>query len=157
MAFHIREISPDDFKQSVRKAFAKTCPALFVKSAVLRISNVSLIRKTYFKYMEFIATYQSSTFSWYQNDLSSKTKYNKYQNEQYISYGEQRGNVVQSIPFVDASRDNDARFCPGTTIHASGAHPNRFSYLLRKVADITEKTTRNRQTQEKRTNSTSEK
>ena len=28
------------------------------------------------------------------------------------------GNVVQSIPFVDANQDDDARSCPGTTVHA---------------------------------------
>ena len=36
-----------------------------------------------------------------------------------------RGNVVQIIPFLDSNRDGDARSCPGTAVHAFGAHPNR--------------------------------
>ena len=53
--------------------------------------------------------------------------------------------MVQSIPFVDANRDDDARSCLGTAVHAcvyNSLHPNRsprLSYLFWKVADKTEK------------------
>ena len=67
-----------------------------------------------------------------------------------------RGNVVQSILFTDANRDDDARSCPGTTIHASGLRipisprsliedSSRLSYLLEKIVDKK----KNRETQEK--------
>ena len=67
-----------------------------------------------------------------------------------------RGNAVQSIPFADESRDDDARSCPGTTVHASGLripisprslieHSPRLLYLLDKIAD----SKKSRKTQEK--------
>ena len=39
---------------------------------------------------------------------------------------------TQSIPFVNASRDDDARSCPGTAVHASDASQSHASvaYLL---------------------------
>ena len=73
-----------------------------------------------------------------------------------------RGNVVHSIPFDDASRDDDARSCPGTAVHASALRitiaPSwierspRLSYLLWKVADKTGKTEKCKRTR-KRANS----
>ena len=60
-----------------------------------------------------------------------------------------KGNVVQSIPFIDANRDDNARCCPGTAVHAFGAHLNgshpssenylRLSYLLWNIADKNKK------------------
>ena len=53
--------------------------------------------------------------------------------------------MVHSIPFVDANRDDDARSCPGPVVHASDLHPNhshRLSYLVWKISDKTENTTR---------------
>ena len=75
--------------------------------------------------MEFSTTYQSSTV------VGTKTTYHLKGNaisikkEQYIPLGGQKGNVIQSIPFVDANRDDDTRSCSGTVDHVSGVHPNR--------------------------------
>ena len=40
--------------------------------------------------------------------------------QQYLSLGEQLVNVIQSVPFVDANRDDNVLSCPGTAVHASG-------------------------------------
>ena len=61
---------------------------------------------------------------------------------QYYREVDKGDNVVQSIPFVDANRDDGARSWPGTAVHASRLHPNRshrLSYLLWKVSDKAEK------------------
>ena len=65
----------------------------------------------YFKRMELSTTYQWPTSYVLEMKQCSSCK--------------QGGDVVQNIPFVDADRDDDARSCPGTTVYASGVHPNR--------------------------------
>ena len=76
---------------------------------------------TYFKRMELSTTYQWSTSVY----LSSQTKCSVYGKTTVLIMRWTRGNLVQSIPFVDANRDDDARSCPGTAVHTSGAHFNR--------------------------------
>ena len=39
--------------------------------------------------------------------------------------------MVQSVFFADANRDDDACYCPGTVVHASGAHPNRSHFWVK--------------------------
>ena len=73
--------------------------------------------------------------------------------EQYIFRGGQKDNVLQSIPFDDANRDDDAHSGPDTAVHAPGFHLkrfHRFSYLLRKIADMEENTTREKQANTKK-------
>ena len=60
------------------------------------------------------------------------------------------GNTIQSIPFVDANQDDDACFCPGSAVHASGLRipippisdgkSPRLSYLLGEILETRRKT-----------------
>ena len=55
---------------------------------------------------------------------------------------EKKSGTDYCILLANASRDDDARSCPDTAVHASGLHPNRshcLSYLPRKIADMTQK------------------
>ena len=48
----------------------------------------------------------------------------------YVRRTRRNNNVVQTIPFVRASRDDDTRSCPDTAVCPSGLHPNRSSRIL---------------------------
>ena len=104
--------------------------------------------------MEFSTAYQSSTLSsWYQKRLIISEAM-QYRKRTVLREADKRNNKLQSIPFVDTSRDDDARSCLGTADHASGCIPialaslsekyPRLSYLLfgqdrkyrRKIRDI---------------------
>ena len=45
----------------------------------------------------------------------------QYRKRTVLCEADKDGNVVQTIPFVNGNRDDDARSCPGTAVHASGA------------------------------------
>ena len=71
--------------------------------------------------MDFSTTYQSSTLnSWYQKrpTLSNAMQYRE---RTVLREAGKRNNAVQTIPFVNANRDDDARSCPDTAVHASDA------------------------------------
>ena len=67
-------------------------------------------------YMDFSATYQSSPRKMTYHFKSNAIK------KMNSTYSEATKNkMVQTIPFVNANRYDDARSCPGTAVHASGA------------------------------------
>ena len=60
------------------------------------------------------------------NKSVPKTTYHlQYKTRAVLREAGQRNKVVQTIPFVNATRDDDARSCPDTTVHASSLQLNR--------------------------------
>ena len=74
--------------------------------------------------MNFGTTNQSLPRVRTKNDLSSQPQSSVSKKEQYYVRRTKGNKVVQTIPFVKASRDDDARSCPHAEVYASGLHPN---------------------------------
>ena len=96
---------------------------------VLRISNEFLVRKSYFSYMEL-----STTHLFVQKLPFISKQCNEYRETTVPITKRTVGNVVQSIPLVDANRDNDARSYPGTAVRASGLRIPIAPTLNRKIS-----------------------
>ena len=91
------------------------------------------------------------TMIWYQ-----KTTYHFKRNaiKKIVLIVSQPNQVVQTIPFVNSNRDDDARSCPGTVVHASGTSqslPSPFVLVLQNCGHDKKKYNRKKQTDTKNT------
>ena len=87
-------------------------------------------------------------------ELIPKTSYNikcnavSKKEQYYVRW--QKDKAIQTIPSVNASRDDDARSCPGTAVHASGASQS-FSHPVKIILASCTCLSDKKQTTEKKT------
>ena len=75
----------------------------------------------------------------------------QYRKRTVLREADKKSNVVQTIPFVDASRDDDTRSRPDTAVHVSGLYLNRSRIFELKLSSplVPAFRTRHRNTREK--------
>ena len=129
--FHLTTSDKKFEKYSRRHVLHST---LLVKSTVLRISNVFLIRKNILQIYGVRYFLAIVNISWHQNNLPSQTKYRVFKMNSTYHEADKSATWYRVFPsFTQIKMTMRASVLAQQFTHASDVHPNpspRFSYLL---------------------------